>query len=99
MLCAAPFLAASRRSAWFSFFSRAFSDLAWKRSPVHPAASWNGRATRFAATSNGRSTDAPKLCTGSSVSERNDSVISTSESTTRHPTTILRRRALERVEE
>ena len=42
-------------------------------------------ATRFAAISNGRSTDAPKLCTGSSASERNDSVIRTSESSDEAP--------------
>jgi hypothetical protein len=75
-----------------------FSDFAWKRPRDQPTASRKGRETRSAATSNGRITEAPKPCTGSSARERNESVISTSESSTRTPTTIRRLRALERVE-
>src|SRR5262249_61852193 len=63
-----------------------------------PTAARKGRVTRSAATSNGRRIAAPVPCAPSSAVERNDTVISTSESSTRPPTTIRRLRALERLE-
>jgi hypothetical protein len=53
---------------------------------------------RSAATSNGFRIPAAVPWTPSRALERNDTVIRTSESSTRTPTTILRLRALERLE-
>ena len=75
-----------------------FSDFASTSPCAQPAASRNGRETRSAATSKGRRIDAAVPCTPSSALERNETVIRTSESSTRPPTMIRRLRALERLE-